>query len=236
MTTTGFLDRTLTIGDHTYPYIVYVPRNYDASRAWPVILFLHGAGERGSDGIRATAIGVGSALRFGPDRIPAIVVFPQVPLEQRWLAEPADAAMLALDRTLAEFHTDAKRVYLTGLSMGGYGAWHLALAHRDRFAAIAVVCGGITTYDNTSVRQSPLTMNASDPFAFVANALKSKPIRIFHGADDPIIPASESRRMYDALRNANAIDVQYTEFPNVGHNAWDAAYGSTELWPWLFAQ
>lgn len=231
---TGFLDRTLIVGERTAPYVVYVPRNYDPSRAWPVILFLHGAGERGNDGLRATAIGLGNALRFGPERVPAIVVFPQVPLEQRWLGEPADVAMRALDRTLAEFHTDPKRVYLTGLSMGGYGTWHLGLAHRDRFAALAVVCGGITTYEQTSVRRSPLTMNAGDPFAFVANALKAKPIWIFHGADDPIIPASESRRMYDALRHANATDVHYTEFPNVGHNAWDPAYGTEELWTWLF--
>ncbi|HEX7808464.1 MAG TPA: glycoside hydrolase family 3 N-terminal domain-containing protein, partial [Thermoanaerobaculia bacterium] len=132
-TQTGFLDRTLTVGERTYPYTIYVPRNYDASRAWPVILFLHGAGERGSDGARATAIGLGNAIRFGPDRVPAIVVFPQVPQNERWLGEPADVAMMALDRTLAEFHTDPKRVYLTGLSMGGYGAWHLALAHPDRF-------------------------------------------------------------------------------------------------------
>jgi beta-glucosidase len=233
---TGFLDRTIAIGDRMYPYTVYVPRNYDPARAWPVILFLHGAGERGTDGVRATAIGLGNSLRFGPDRIPAIVVFPQVPLDQRWLGEPADVAMQALDRTLAEFHTDPKRVYLTGLSMGGYGTWHLALAHPDRFAALAVVCGGITTYEKTSVRQSPLTTHASDPFAFVANALKDKPVWIFHGADDPIIPATESRHMYEALQKAGAGDVHYTEFPNVGHNAWDPAYGTAELWTWMFAR
>ncbi|HEX2835619.1 MAG TPA: prolyl oligopeptidase family serine peptidase [Thermoanaerobaculia bacterium] len=233
---TGFLDRALVLGGRTYPYVVYVPRHYDPRRAWPVILFLHGAGERGDDGLRATAIGLGNAVRFAPGRVPAIVVFPQVPLEQRWLGEPADVAMLTLDRTLSEFHTDPKRVYLTGLSMGGYGTWHLGLAHPDRFAALAVVCGGITTYENTSLRQSPLIPSGSDPFAFIAEALNAKPIWIFDGADDRAVPVSESRRMYDALRNAHASDVHYDEFPNVGHNAWDPAYAMAELWTWMFGK
>jgi predicted peptidase len=234
--TTGFLDRTLTIGEQVYPYSIYVPRNYDPNRAWPVILFLHGAGERGSDGVRATAIGLGNAIRLGPDRVPAIAVFPQVPLHQCWIGEPADAAMLALDRTMAEFNADPKRVYLTGLSMGGYGTWHLALAHPERFAALAIICGGISTYDQTSVRQSPLTLHADDPFAFVAESLKSKPIWIFHGADDPVIPVSESRRMLEALQQHGANDLHDTEFPNTGHNAWDPAYRTAELWPWLFSK
>lgn len=235
MTQTGFLDRSLSLAAGHYPYVVYVPRDYDPSRAWPIILFLHGAGERGTDGLRATAIGLGSAIRFNSHRVPAIVVFPQCPPDARWLDEPADAAMAALDATLSEFHCDPSRVYLTGLSMGGYGAIHLALAHANRFAAMIVVCGGIFPHPNTTaVRQSPLTMHADDPYAFVAESLKHIPIRLYHGADDPIIPVTESRRLYVELHKRNN-DVHYAELPGVGHNAWDAAYSDDALWAWLFS-
>lgn len=235
---TGFLDRSVTIHGTTYPYAVYVPRDYDPSRAWPVILFLHGAGERGNDGLRSTAVGLGNAIRFAPDRFPAIVVFPQAPTETRWLGDPADAAMLALDQSMRELHGDPDRVYLTGLSMGGYGTWHLAMAHPDRWAALAVVCGGLVPHPTTtSVRRSPLLPpEPADPYPFAAHALRALPIRIFHGADDQTIPAEESRRMFAELQKEGAPDVQYTEYPGVGHDAWTRAYGEAELWKWMFAQ
>lgn len=233
---TGFLDRSVRIGANSYPYVVYVPRDFDRSRQWPVILFLHGAGERGNDGVKPTQVGIGSAIRFDARRVPAIVVFPQVPNDMRWLDEPADAAMIALDRSLAEFHGDRHRVYLTGLSMGGHGTWHLALAHPDRFAALVVVCGGLLSHETTTaVRQSPLTMNAQDPYAFTANALRQIPIWIFHGTADGVIPVTESRRMAEELKNAGG-EVLFTELPGVGHNAWDPAYGNAEMWTWLFDQ
>jgi predicted peptidase len=234
---TGFLNRTVTVGGHAYPYVVYVPRDYDPARAWPVVLFLHGAGERGSDGLRATQIGAGAAIRHMPEQVPAIVVFPQAPLETRWLDEPADAAIAALDQVMAEFHGDPNRVYLTGLSMGGYGTWHLALAHPGRFAALVVVCGGLVPHaTTTAVRQSPLTAGAVDPYEFTAHALRNVPIRIFHGTDDQVIPVIESQRMRDALERERAPDVHYTEYPGVGHNAWEKAYADQEMWTWLFAQ
>ncbi|HWW60609.1 MAG TPA: prolyl oligopeptidase family serine peptidase, partial [Thermoanaerobaculia bacterium] len=163
-------------------------------------------------------------------------VYPQVPHRACWLDEHADAAMRALDQAIAELGGDRTRVYLTGLSMGGYGAYHLALAHPDRFAAMIVVCGGIVPpVTATACRQSPLTMSAADPYAFTARALRAIPIRLFHGADDPIIPASESRRMADALRREGA-DVEYVEYAGVGHDSWDRAYAEPELWPWLLRQ
>jgi len=234
---TGFLARSLTIGPTTYRYVVYVPREYDDSRAWPVILFLHGSGERGTDGWRQTLIGVAAAIRSDPSRVPAIVVFPQAPPDSRWLEEPADVAMLALDRTIAEYHADESRIYLTGLSMGGYGTLHLGMAHPDRFAALVVVCGGLLPHaSTTAVRQSPLTTGASDPYTFTANALRDKPIWFFHGTDDPTIPVGESRRLVEELHRAGAPNVHFTEYPGVGHNAWDRAYGEAEMWRWLFAQ
>lgn len=225
---TGFLNRA--------GYSVYVPRDFDRSKQWPVILFLHGAGERGTDGLRPTQVGIGSAIRIGADRIPAIVVFPQAPPEGRWLAQPADAAIVALDHAIAEFSGDPDRVYLTGLSMGGYGAWHLAMANPNRFAALVVVCGGLLPHETAmSVRRSPLTMSAADPYAFTAKKLRHLPIRIYHGADDGVVPPAEGRQMAEALKREGA-NVKYTELPGVGHNSWDPAYGDDELWTWLFAQ
>lgn len=222
MRETGFLDRP--------GYVVYLPREHDVSSAWPVILFLHGSGERGSDALRATQIGVGSAIRRDRDLVPAIVVFPIAPEGTRWLDQQADDAMRALDQTIDEFNADRDRVYLTGLSMGGYGALHLALAHPDRFAALVVVCGGLLPHESASaVQQSPLTKNAEDPYAFTANALQHIPTWLFHGTDDPVIPADESRRL---ARHG----MRYTEYAGVGHNAWDLAYSDREMWSWLFAR
>ena len=236
MRETGFLSRSLTIGAMAYPYVVNVPRDYDAARAWPVILFLHGSGERGTDGWRETIHGVANTIRFEPAHVPAIVVFPQAPPDTRWLDEPADAAMLALDQAIAEFHGDESRVYLTGLSMGGYGTLHLAMAHPHRFAALVVVCGGLLPHPSTTaVRQSPLTMGG-DPYAIAASQLRDLPIWFFHGKDDTVIPIDESRHLVEELHRAGAADVRFTEYEGVGHGAWDRAYGESAMWTWLFAQ
>ncbi|HEY2094217.1 MAG TPA: prolyl oligopeptidase family serine peptidase [Thermoanaerobaculia bacterium] len=236
MRETGFLARSLTIGATSYPYVVYVPRDYDAARAWPVILFLHGSGERGTDGWRETIHGVANTIRFDPARVPAIVVFPQAPPETRWLDEPADAAMLALDHAIAEFHGDESRVYITGLSMGGYGTLHLAMAHPNRFAAAVVVCGGLLPHPTTTaVQQSPLT-TGGDPYAIAASRLRELPMWFFHGKDDNVIPIDESRHLVDELHHAGACDVHFTEYEGVGHGAWDRAYGEAAMWNWLFEQ
>ncbi len=236
MPQTGFLDRTVRVDGVAYPYVVYVPRDWTPEHTWPVILFLHGAGERGNDGHRQTQIGLGSAIRAMPERIPALAVFPQAPVEERWLGLPAEAAMSALDHAIAEFRGDRSRLYLTGLSLGGFGTWHLALAHPNTFAALVPVCGGIVPHGSaTSVQQSPLNADASDPYKFTAEYLRHIPVWIFHGADDPVILPSESQKMHDALRNAGG-DVRYTEYPGVGHNAWEPAYREAELWTWLFQQ
>jgi predicted peptidase len=236
MPETGFLNRSVTVEGRAFPYVVYVPRDWKASARLPVILFLHGAGERGSDGLKQTQVGLGSEIRFNPTRVPAIVVFPQAPEDERWIGDPAEAALLALDAAMDEFHGDPDRVYLTGLSMGGFGTWHLALMQPHRFAALVTVCGGIVPHGSAiSVRQSPLTMQADDPYAFTAHALRHIPIRIFHGSDDIVVLPSESRRMYEALMR-EAADVKYTEYAGVNHGSWERAYGEPELWTWLFAQ
>ncbi len=233
---TGFVDHVVVVNGRTYPYTVYVPRGFTSEKAWPVVLFLHGAGERGDDGVRQLQIGAAAAIRSHPERVPAVVVFPQCPAGERWIGEPAEAALAALEKTMAAYHGDPKRVALTGLSLGGYGTWHLALLHPDRFAALVPVCGGIVPAGSaTSVRQSPLTAGAADPYAFTARALRHVPVWIFHGADDPVVLPSEGRKMAEALRAAGG-DVKYTEYPGVGHDAWDRAYAESGLWSWLLLQ
>lgn len=212
--------------------VVLLPPNYSPAKKWPVVLFLHGAGERGSDNEKQMKVGLGPIA----SKIPAIIVFPQAPEDSRWIGEPADAAVRALDEAIAKYNGDPDRVYLTGLSMGGYGTWHIAMAHPDKFAALVVVCGGLMPHPTTtSVRESPFLEGKPAPYRFVAAKLKHIPIWIFHGAKDPVIPVEESRRMADELKAAGA-DVRYTEYPDAGHNAWDPAYNDPELWQWLLTR
>lgn len=233
---TGFLNRTIISEGREYRYVVYVPREFNASRKWPVLLALHGGGERGSDGIRPSQVGIGNAIRWHSDRFPMIVVMPQVPTDERWLDGPARAAMAAVDATVREFSGDRSRIYLTGMSIGGYGTWALAYENPDVFAAIAPVCGGILPFEKAkSTRQLPATIGSEDPYAMVAARIREIPVWIFHGAKDDLILPTESRKMNEALIAAGA-DVRYTEFPDANHNAWDPAYGMPELWQWMLAQ
>lgn len=124
--------------------MVYVPAEYPRSQKWPVILFLHGAGERGNDGLLQTQVGLPSVILSEVKKYPAIVIMPQVPPDLLWNGGPAEAAMMALCKTMKEFATDPDRVYLTGLSMGGNGSFYLGYRYKEAFAAIAPVCGFVT--------------------------------------------------------------------------------------------
>ena len=232
---TGFLDRTVTVGGATYRYQVYVPANYSSQPRWPVILFLHGAGERGADGLIQTNVGLAPAIRQNPARYPAIVIFPQVPTDSQWVGAPADAALAALAQTQKEFRTDPARVYLTGLSMGGHGTWYIAYRHPELFAAIAPICGWVVDMDRFrgSVPVVPAENGAALPA--LASRLAKLPIWIFHGEVDGAVPVAGSREPAAALKAASA-DVHYTEFLGMNHNVWDATYGSDEFTRWLFAQ
>jgi predicted peptidase len=232
---TGFLDRTVTVGSQAYKYQVYVPANYATQPRWPVILFLHGAGERGADGLIQTNVGLAPAIRQNPARYPAIVIFPQVPTDSQWVGAPADAALAALAQTQKEFRTDPARVYLTGLSMGGHGTWYIAYRHPEVFAAIAPICGWVVDMDRFrgSVPVVPAENGAALPA--LASRLAKLPIWIFHGEVDGAVPVAGSREPAAALKAASA-DVHYTEFLGMNHNVWDATYGSDEFTRWLFAQ
>src|SRR5437879_235315 len=122
---TGFLDRRVSVASQSHHYQVFVPFSYTPSQRWPVILFLHGAGERGDDGLLQTQVGLGAAVRQNAARFPAIIVFPQMPAESAWTGTPAQVAIAALEQVSREFQVDSDRVYLTGLSMGGNGVWYL---------------------------------------------------------------------------------------------------------------
>lgn len=214
---TGFLDRAMTLDGTSYRYVVYVPRDYSAARKWPVVLFLHGAGERGSDGLKQSQVGIGGGIRMLSERYPAIVVMPQCATGDRWAGKMADQALKALDQTLAEFNCDADRQYLTGLSMGGYASWRIASEHPERFAAVVPICGG----------GMPESM---------APRLKDVPVWAFHGDQDRAVPVTRSREMVEAIKAAGGTKIRYTEYPGVEHNSWDKAYAEKEMTDWLFAQ
>jgi predicted peptidase len=211
---TGFINKTMVARDQVRRYAVYVPHEYDPAQAWPLIVFLHGAGERGDDGLKQTEVGLGRAIRLAPDRFPAVVVMPQCP-DGVWWDAALDDIEVSLNNTLRDYNIDRRRIYLTGLSMGGYGTWLYGAQHPERFAALMPVCGGGRLDD--------------------ASVLAKLPIRAFHGAKDDVVPAKESRAMVEAVRNAGGT-VEYTEYPDLQHNCWDAAYGDAKAIRWLFQQ
>jgi predicted peptidase len=237
---TGFLNRSLLVDRDEYRYQVYVPREFQRSSKWPVILALHGGGGYGNDGLRQTIGGLADAIRRHPERFPAIVIFPQAHADGTpgWWGAGGRAALAAVDKTIAEFSGDSSRVYLTGLSAGGNGSWYLASHHPDRFAALAVICGFISEFRGTTSHVLyPALAPASepDPSAAIARKVAHLPIWIFHGDADPTVSVEESRKMAAALK-AIAADVQYTELPGIGHDAWNPAYDRADLFEWMMKQ
>lgn len=232
---TGFLDKSVTLGGVAYRYQLYVPANYSATQKWPVILFLHGAGERGNDGYLQTTAGLGNVIRRKASAYPAIVVFPQVPTDSTWIGLPGNVAIAALDKTLSEFSTDADRVYLTGLSMGGNGTWHLAYRYPTRFAAIVPICAFVVVPDAAKGFKAAVPTDSGVPYITLARRIAAVPTWIFHGEVDPAVPFTESREAVAAIRRAGG-NPKYTEFLGMEHNVWDAAYASPQFIEWLFAQ
>lgn len=232
---TRFVERALELHGVTYRYRVFVPDGWTAKRAWPVVLFLHGSGERGRNNRAQLGQGLPPWLAEHGAGFPAVVVIPQAPAGSRWNGAIEQMALKALDDSIGEWHGDRRRLYLTGLSMGGYGAWQIALDHPGMFAAAAIVCGGIRhPNDHADLRVQGIPADAADPYAWLAAHLGTLPVWIFHGALDDVVPPDESRRMHAALQ-ARGAEVRYTEFAGVRHASWQAAYATQELWPWMFA-
>ncbi len=225
----GLQFRDVQVAPGKYRYEVFVPPRWTAEKKWPVILFLHGAGHRGSYvGPRDFVLGKLFLSYQHPSEF--VIVFPRCP-EGRWWSEPemAQMALAALEQTVKEFRGDSQRIYLTGMSMGGYGTWYLAAHNPGKFAAIAPVCAGLKTPGTLPI---PPVSEARDPYADTARRIGRTPVWMFHGSSDATIPVEESRRMAAALRVSGG-NVRYTEYEGVGHNAWDRAYAELEFFRWL---
>jgi predicted peptidase len=213
----GFHDKTFKNADgSTSPYVVFIPHGYDGKTEFPIILFLHGAGETKGGTKMPVEVGIGPSIKKQEKTYPFIVVIPQSE-KRTWQASSDDGkrAIAILDLTMKELKVDAKRQYLTGLSMGGYGTWSAAAAYPDRWAAIVPICGGGNPKD--------------------AEKIKDIPCWCFHGDADPAVPVKRSRDMIEALKNAGG-KPKYTEYAGVGHNSWLRAYDEKELIPWLLEQ
>jgi predicted peptidase len=190
-------------------YLLFLPEGYGkGDKEWPVILFLHGSGESGDD--------LSKVKKHGPPKIvekkkdfPFVVVSPQSP-GMGWNVEALNGL---LDEILSKYKVDKDRVYLTGLSMGGFGTWSLAAAHPEKFAAIAPICGGGRPAD--------------------AAKLKDLPIWVFHGAKDRTVPLARSDDMVKALKEAGAKEVEFTIYPEAGHDSWTETYDNPKFYDWL---
>jgi len=204
------------------PYAYYLPEDYTAKsgRRWPLMLFLHGAGERGSDAQRVAIHGPLSMVKRGTN-FPFIIIAPLCPAKERWSKE---ALLQLLARLERRFVVDSKRVYLTGLSMGGYGTWELGLSHPERFAALAPICGGGDVINVILAKKYETNRLA---------AIKTLGIWAFHGAKDTVVPPEESERMVNALKRAGCNDVKLTIYPDAQHNSWTETYNNPAFYEWM---
>ena len=194
-------------------YLLYLPPAYETEEeAWPLLLFLHGAGERGDDLELVKVHGPPKMIAQGRD-FPFVVISPQCPEGEIW----SIVTLHTLINEVVETHRiDTSRIYVTGLSMGGYGSWGLSYAYPDLFAASVPICGG------GEPEKVPL--------------MKGIPTWVFHGAKDEAVPLHRSQEMVDALEEAGG-DVRFTVYPEAGHvGAWENAYGDPDLWEWLVKQ
>jgi predicted peptidase len=232
-TATGFIDKTLMKEGVAVPYVLYVPRSYDPAQDWPLVVFLHGAGERGADGLVQSDVGIGHAIRKNPERFPCLVLMPQCPLDKFWDVMFDDIEKM-MEVTRKDYRIDPSRITLTGLSMGGYGTWLWGPNRLDVFAALMPICGGGDPHD-----MKHLAPDASvDKFGTVEDRvpkLATVPIWAFHGKKDDVVPPFRTRQMVKKVTEAGG-DVKYTEYPEDGHNSWDDAYGDSEAIAWLLGQ
>ncbi len=207
-TKSGQTAKVFTSGSTTLQYLLYLPKNFQEEKSnFPLMIFLHGSGERGSD--------IELVKMHGPPKLaeekdfPFIIVSPQCPAGQRWDIELLND--LVDDITL-KYNVNKSRIYLTGLSMGGYGTWAFASKYPEKFAAIAPICGG------------------GDP-GNVSN-IKNVPVWVFHGAKDSVVPLARSEEMVEALRKAGGF-VTFTVYPEAGHDSWTDTYNNEALYEWF---
>jgi predicted peptidase len=211
-------------------YRLLAPARVEADKKYPLVVFLHGAGERGNDNEKQLIHGSALFTKYR-DKFPAFVLFPQCPNGKRWVevdwsqktphvspkeaSEPMKRTRALIDQLVKNKPIDTSRIYIMGLSMGGYGVWDFMARYPDVAAAAVPICGGA---DNTT-----------------AAAIKHIPVWAFHGAKDAVVWPIRSQSMVEELKKAGGT-VRYTEYPSVGHNSWTPAFAEAELLPWLFAQ
>lgn len=195
-------------------YLLYLPADYekDAKKEWPLMMFLHGAGERGDDLELVKKHGPPKLITQGKS-FDFIIVSPQCP-KDLWWPEQTDILINLLDEIEKRYRVDTDRVYLTGLSMGGFGTWSLACRYPQRFAAIAPICGGGEWY--------------------AADRLKHIPVWVFHGAKDDIVSLEESKKMVAAVRKAGG-EAKLTVYPDADHDSWTQTYDNPELYEWFLS-
>ncbi|MBU3189382.1 prolyl oligopeptidase family serine peptidase [Clostridium bowmanii] len=195
-------------------YLLYLPEDYskETDKKWPLVLFLHGSGERGENVEMVAKHGIPKLAE--EKKFPFIALSPQCPTNSNWEMQK-DAVLALLHEAFESLSIDKDRVYLTGLSLGGYGTWSLSQQYPELFAAIVPICGG------------GLPINVS--------RIKDIPVWAFHGAKDDIVPIDETERMVQALQKING-NVKYTIYSEATHDCWSQAYNEPELYKWLLAQ
>lgn len=223
--------KTFTSGGQTLNYRIHVPEKVEPASKLPLVLFFHGAGERGDDNISQLKHGANPIAAWSEKtNTPVIIVAPQCPTGKQWVdtpwandshtmpTEPSESMQLVID-LLAEIRAtqpvDESRIYVTGLSMGGFGTWDIIQRMPNTFAAAMPVCGGGDTA--------------------MAEAIKEMPIHVFHGGADTVVKTKRSQDMVAALKGVGS-PVLYTEYPGVGHGSWGPAYSTDENLAWLLAQ
>jgi len=220
----GLLTRRVRVGGVEYGYQVFVPDTLAGKLDVPLIVFLHGIGQRGEGGFIPNKGAGAIFVRHFLEPLSAVVVIPQCVRTKYWHdPEMEKMVMGTVKKTRTEFAVDPKRIYVIGVSMGGYGAWNLAAEYPEKFAAVVPICGG-----------SPRT--TGDRWTSLAEKIGSTPVWAFHGSGDRVVPPSESRNMVEALKKVEGNRVRYTEVEGVGHNVWLNAAADPELLPWLLAQ
>lgn len=218
----------VTFEGQLYPYVVYLPPGYSSRQPWPLAVFLHGRGESGTDGQKMLSQGLAPALEAEFGRWPAVVLFPQKPSEDSQWEEHEGAVVGMLEEVRRRWRIDASRIDLTGLSQGGHGTWVLGARLPQLWAALVPVCGFAAA---RGVGDAAFRGSAAQ----LGKAVAHLPVWAFHGEDDDVIPAAESRALVTAHTAAGGSS-RLTLYPEVGRNLWERAYREPELAPWLLSQ
>ena len=198
-----------------YKYLKYLPDGYDGDKKFPLLLFLHGAGERGDNLEIVTAHGPPMLIKKG-NQFPFVVISPQCPQDSWW---DANALIALLDSVIATHAIDKSRIYCTGLSMGGFGTWELGSLYPERFAAFAPICG---------------RGRWPDARGYTPFLMSKKPVWVFHGTKDSVVPIKESQLMVDALKRRGG-KPKFTIYPEAGHDSWTKSYNNPKLYEWFLS-